>query len=424
MKKLKYYFDKKLFELVFGSALFLGMVSLGIVVLAPYVLRVRSERAHINGNIVFIRSPISGKLTLENYESGQLATAGEKLGNISNSRADAAGSLVLKREELKSQLAVAQKELENLTRQQQHCQQLIEEISTYVDYQTRTARQQQQLGKSKTVFEIERLERKVNQAKAELKRRIEEKKIAEQEARRFEKLANEGIIAANDVDKYRSKVNQSQEDVNEASEQYQETVVAFKTSKAGLSSEQVDYLGKMGDTQGRQQQIVIQRQQLLTEKLNLEDQKTKTQSQIQATKNELRQVEAQLQANTSVDIQSPIDGPIWSVMAQSDENIQAGSSVMAIVDCKKRWIEALFSEVNADYLQPGLPVEVNILGPTKQTFKGRIEASRAGSGRMTPGADIEDLTGEVPKNKIALRIAVDWAKDNKLPGILLRRAEC
>lgn len=412
MKKLKYSFDKKLFELMFGSTLFLGMVSLGIVTLAPNVFSVRSERAHINGKIVFVRSPISGNLTLKNYDSGQFISSQEKLGNVNNLRADSTNSLILKREELKSQISISEKELESLTQQQQYCQRLIEEISIYVDYQSHTAGQQQQLGKRKTVFEIERLERKVNQAKAVLRRKIEEKTIAEKEAQRFKELANEGVIAAHDADKSRSTVNQSQEDINEASEQYQEAILELRTSKSGLSSEQVDYLGKMRETQGRQQQLVIQRQQLLTKKINLADQKTKVQSQIQAAESEIRQIETRLQTNTSADIQSPINGPIWSVLAQPHENVQAHDPIVGIVDCKKRWIEALFSEVNADYLHPGLPVKANILGPIKQTLKGRIEASRAGLGRMSPGEDIVDYTGEVPRNRIALRISVEWPKDN------------
>lgn len=409
MKKVKYFTDKKLFELAFSSVLSLGMVSLGLIVLAPYILNIRSERASINGKIVLIRSPIPGIPILEDYESGQLLNSQEKLGSINNIRED---SLILNREKIKGQLAIFQKELENLIHQKERYQYLIEEISSHIDYHAQKAERQKYLEKRKTMLEIDVLKRQVNQVDADLRKKVEEKKIAEREAQRFENLGNKGGVSLNEVEKQRLQANQAEEEVNKTFEQYQEAIIELKTSQSGLSSEQLDYLENIKDTENRQWQLIVQRQQLLTEKINLQNEITEAQTQIQATQNELKQTELQLEINTSVSIKSPIDGPIWSVMAQTYEDVQAGDPILSILDCQRRWVEALFTEANADYLQPGLPVKVNILGPTKQTLKGRIEDSRAGAGRISPGKDIVKYIGEVPKNQVVLRISVEWPEKN------------
>ncbi len=402
-------FKGNFFENILAIFLFVGLVSLGLAMLAPYVLFIQSTKANINGKLIYIRPPIPGELILNDYQSGQPVTKREKLGSVNNPRTD---SLILKREELESQLSKSQKELESLREQLKNYQNLIEEIDTQAALLKQKRSQQQRLDNKKTDFEIERLKRRVNQADAEFKIKIEEKISAQKEAQRFEKLAKQGAIAFNNYEKLQSIANQSQKEADKAYEAYQQTIVELDASKYRLSSEQINYLARIEDTEGQQQQLIIHKQQVLTQKINLAHQISSIEAQIQSLKNEQIQIKKQMQVSAFASIQSPIDGAIWSVIAQPHEYVEANSPILAIVDCNKRWVEALFSEDNAAQLQPNSLVKIKILDSNKKILQGRIEAIRAGIGRISPGEDVAIDKKELPKRQVALRISVEWPEDS------------
>lgn len=311
---MKFYFGQKLFEVILAVVLLLTLVGLSAVTLVPYVFEIRSTKGNINAKLVYVRASIPGHIILNNYKSGQWISVKEKLGIIKNSREN---SLIIRREELKSQLATSKKQIENFQKVQEEYYYLIKDVSRYIELQNKRITQQYKVGEIKTNFEIKRLKQQVNQANADLDIKVEEKRIAEKEANRFKLLLDKGAVAANYADKLRATANQAQKEVEKAYEQYKQTVVQLDASKFGFSSEQIDYLGKIEDTKAQQQQLIIHKQQLLTEVIKLEHQSVNIQAQIQAIKNELQKIEKQIQVNTLMNIQSPINGPIWSAIVQS-----------------------------------------------------------------------------------------------------------
>lgn len=402
--------SKKIFEHTLASFVLLALIGLGIALLTPYALNIQSAKANINGKLVDVRTPIAGNLILKNYESGQVVTANEELGTIHNPRVD---TLLLKREELEGQLSKARKQLEGLKEKRANYQSLLAEINQYVDQQTGKIDQQQQLKDQRNEFEVGKLERQVNEAKLELEKKVKERKKAEKEAYRFGQLAKAGGISINDAEKFQLIAEQAQKEVSKATEQYQQKVLELQATKSGLSSDQLNYRETIGNTEERRQQLIMHKQQVLTARLNLEQESTGLQGQVEAIETELKQVKDQLQANGIASIKSPITGPIWSVIAQSNEYLGENNPILELVNCDQRWVEALFPETIADKLEPGRPVKVNLLGPNKRTLNGRIEASRAGIGRVSPGEDVIPYIGEkLPNRQVALRISVDWPKEN------------
>ncbi|MEH2222495.1 HlyD family secretion protein [Nostoc sp.] len=402
-------FKVNFFENILAIFLFVGLVGLGLAILAPYVFFIQSTKANINGKLIYIRAPIPGELILDDYQSGQSVSKREKIGSVNNPRTDL---LILKREEIESQLSKYQGELESLKKQLTNYQNLIQEIDYQALILNKKLSQQQRLDNKKTDFEIERLKRIVNQANAEFQRKIEEKISAQKEAQRFENLAQQGAIAFNNYEKLKSIANQSQKEADKAYEEYQQKIVEFDTSKSKLSSEQINYLSRIEDTEGQQQQLMIHKQQILTQKSNLDIQISSIAAQIKSLKHEFIQIKKQIQVSAFASIESPIDGAIWSVIAQPYEYIEANSPILAIVDCKKRWVEALFSEDDAAQLYPNFPVKIKLLNFNKKILQGRIEAIRGGIGRISPGEDVAFDKKELPKRQVSLRISVEWPEDS------------
>ncbi|WP_341530580.1 HlyD family efflux transporter periplasmic adaptor subunit [Nostoc sp. UHCC 0302] len=407
--EIKNKFKVKFFENILAIFLFVALISLGLAMLAPYILFIQSTKANINGKLIYIRAPIPGELILNDYQSGQSVSRKERIGSINNPRTD---SLILKREEVESQLSKSQRELESLREQLKNYQNLIEQIDIQTAILKRKLSQQQRLDNKKTDFEIKRLKRRVNQADAEFKIKLEGKISAQKEAQRFEKLAEQGAIAFNNYEKLQSIANQSKKEADKAYEEYQQTVVELDASKYRLSSEQINYLARIEDTEGQQQQLIIHKQQVLTQKINFEQQISSIEAEIQSLKNELIQIKKQIQVSAFASIQSPIDGAIWSVIAQPHEYMEVNSPILAIVDCKKRWVEALFSEDNVAQIHPKSPVKIKLLDSNKKILQGRIEAIRAGIGRISPGEDVAINKKELPKRQVALQISVEWPQDS------------
>lgn len=407
--KRKNWFKGIFFENILAVFLFVGLVGLGLAMLAPYVLFIESTEANITGKLIYIRAPIPGELNLDDYQSGQSVSKREKIGSVNNPRTDL---LILKREDIKSQISKFKKELESLKGQLKNYLNLIEEINCQAVILNNKLSLQQRLDNKKTEFENERLKRRVNQANAEFQRRIEEKISAQKEVQRFEILAQQGAIAFNNYEKLKSIANQSQKGADKAYEEYQQTIVELETSKSKLSSEQINYLARIEDTEEKQQQLIVHKQQILTQKNNLEYQISSIEAQTQSLKQELIQINKQIQVSAFAIIHSPIDGAIWSVIAQPHEYVEANSPILAIVDCKKRWVEALFSEDNAAQFHPNLPVKIKLLDSNKQILQGRIEAIRGGIGRISPGEDVAVTKKELPKRQVALRISVEWPEDS------------
>lgn len=402
--------SKKVFEHALTSFVLLVLIGLGIALLTPYALNIQSAKANINGKLVDVRSPIAGNLILKNYEAGQLVKANEELGVIHNPRADA---LLLKREELEGQLSKARKQLEGLKEKRANYQDLLAEIDKYVDQQVGKIEQQEQLKDQRDEFEVGQLKRQVNEAKLELEKKVKEEKKAEKEAYRFDQLAKAGGISINDAEKFQLIAEQAQKEVSKATEQYQQKVLELQATKSGLSSEQLNYRETIGNTEERRQQLIVHKQQVLTERLNLEQESIGLQGQAEAIETELKQVKDQLQSRGIASIKSPISGPIWSVIAHSNEYLSENSPILKLIDCDQRWVEALFPETIADRLEPGQTVKVNLLGPNKKTLHGKIEASRAGIGRVVPGEDVVPYIGEkLPNRQVALHISVEWPKEN------------
>ncbi|QLE54408.1 HlyD family efflux transporter periplasmic adaptor subunit [Nostoc sp. TCL26-01] len=385
-----------------------GVLGVGLTFLVQHLLSIRSSRAYINGDIVYIRAPIAGNLQLNNqYVPGEWIESNTVLGQVSNPRAN---TLILRREELKTQLSVAQKSLLSLNNQASTYEKILNKLDGKIHRYDQQLTQQKLLQNQQQKLELAQTQRDINQSYAELSQQKEAAAIAEKEAQRYQKLAQEQVVSASQAEKLKSVAKQLQENVNKATESYQQSVQQLQINEANLSSVQINFMLRVGDTENRQQQLLIHQQDLAKELIGIQQKKISTDGEIQAIKTELNKIEKQLKIDSLAAIKPAFPGPIWSIKSRSHEYLEANEVILAMVNCRNRWVEALVSEQSAAQLSPGMAVQIKLLGETQQRWRGEILAIRAGVGRMSAGEDVVGLLKDLPQRQVALRIGVEWTE--------------
>jgi multidrug resistance efflux pump len=386
----------------------LGVMGVGLTFFVQHLLSIRSSRAYINSDIVYIRTPIEGNLQLNNhYVPGEWVEPNRVLGHVKNPRAN---TLILRREELKTQLSVAQKSLLSLREQASTYERILGQLDHKIKLYEQQILQQKQLQNQQKKLELSQTERYINQSHAELERQKEEAAIAQKEAQRYQQLAQEKVVSVSQAEKLQSLAKQSQENVKKAFESYQQSLSQLQVNEANLSSVQINFMLRIGDTENRQQQLLIHQQDLAKELIAIQQKKLSTNGEIQAINNELSKIEKQLKIDSVTAIKASIAGPIWSIKSRSNEYLEPNEEILTMVNCQNRWVEALVPEQSAAQLSSGMAVQIKLLGETQRRWQGKILAIRAGVGRMNAGEDVVGLLKDLPKRQVALRIGVEWSE--------------
>ncbi|MEA5514415.1 HlyD family secretion protein [Nodularia sp. UHCC 0506] len=385
----------------------LGVMGFSLTFLVQNILSIRSSRAYINSDLTYIRAPIAGNLQLNNYLPGEWVEANTPLGAVTNPRAN---TLILRREELKTQLATAQKSLISFSQQANTYEDILAQINQRIQKYDVQIETQKKLQNKQRNLELAQTKRNINQSYSELKRQKEEAAIAQKEAQRYQQLAEDGVISISQAEKLTSLAKQSQENVNKGSEAYQQTLNQLEINQANLSSVQINFMLRISDTENRQQQLLIHQQDLAKELISTQQKILGLNGEIDAIKNELSKIETQFKIDSFADIKSSIGGTIWSVKSRTGEYLETNEVILSMVNCENRWVEALVPEQNAAKLTPGMSVKIKLLGERQRRWKGEILAIRAGVGRMNAGEDVVGLLQDLPKRQVALRIGVEWSE--------------
>ena len=133
---------------------------------------------------------------------------------------------------------------------------------------------------------------------------------------------------------------------------------------------------------------------------------------LEATNNLLeaavKQKEAQLEfAKINLEytvITAPYSGRLGRKTIQEGQQIQAGQSLVPIINEDKKWVTANFKETQIEDMKVGQDVEIKIDGFENKTYKGKIEAIAGSTGSKFSLLPADNSTGNFVK--ITQRIPV------------------
>jgi multidrug resistance efflux pump len=344
--------------------------------------QVRSRQAFINAEIIKVRNPIAGNLQLQNLQPGQSITVGENIGTVKNLREGA--ELEVTKQNLISQIEQAEQTLIGIESQIADRLQMIAQLEAEADNQNN-------LGVDYEVQQVEIAQNKLNQAQVAVK-------IAQKNYERMDNLVEQGVIAKDKVEQSQLNFNRSQNDLKSARSQVEQAEQKVKAAQAGLQLEGSRTLSYSE----------IRQRELTTEINDLQQEIGEVQVVRQTTEAELAKINRQLELNQQATIPSPTNGIVWSVESKAGEYVDPSTPIVEVLNCQNRWVEAFFSERNAEKIYPGKFVQVRLLGSEQgKVVNGRVESVRAGSGRVETGEDIAVPPPDSIRRQVAVRIKLD-----------------
>jgi membrane fusion protein (multidrug efflux system) len=100
---------------------------------------------------------------------------------------------------------------------------------------------------------------------------------------------------------------------------------------------------------------------------------------------------------------------------QPGQLINAGQTLMSLVDESQLWITANFKETQIEHMKEGQDVEVTVDAYPGHTFKGKIESIQAATGSKFSLLPADNSTGNFVKvvQRIPVRISLQDDKNDK-----------
>lgn len=135
---------------------------------------------------------------------------------------------------------------------------------------------------------------------------------------------------------------------------------------------------------------------------------TNRQAQLQQALTRSRDVERQVALQKEAAVTMPVDGVVWNVPSQNGGHVSSHETVMQIIDPTRIWVDALFAEKHADKLQVGTTVAIRTRDG-KQTWTGRVESIRGGTGRVAQESLATAGFGEFARRRVAVRVKMESA---------------
>lgn len=377
-----------------GFWIILGITGLaiGVTVSRLHTARVQSMQAFVNGQFVHVRAPVSGKLLLKSgLQLGHTLTAKEDVAKLTSEIENPRVSeLTINQQELRTRLQTSSQQLKGIREQLANKNWL---LKLFVNQ----AKRQQAL-------QDDYAQQQVKQHKSDLDKAKASEEIAVADARRYTQLASAGAIDLSTAQRKRAEAKQASAEAKAKQAQLSQALLAFRAAANGL---QLDGPRTLSYPE-------IRMLELRSEVTDLEQQAALTRSLLQGVEAELvkNRQELQTQQITRVQVPEQGQGVIWSIDAQSGDNLAANAPILTLLDCTNVWVEAFVNEHDASALSIGQPAAVKLLG-SNTSWVGRIQTIRAGTGRVEVGSYVAQPPPEIARRQLPVRTAtvrvqVDW----------------
>lgn len=380
-------------KLVVSRQLIFKLLRLGLgiggLVLVVNLLWARSQvlisrQGVVNAPIITVRSPLEGKLTLMAMEPGTVLTANTAIGTVENPRQ---AQLVVDQQRITGQI-------EQILSQRLGLQARLQNRQALLNQFRQEARQQQTLQNN---YQAQR----VNQMRSDLVAAQSAAAVAALEAQRYSTLAERGAVARSIADQKIATAEQTAAGV-----QRQQAVLAQALAEQTAAAQGLQLEGSRVFSYPD-----VRVREINQEMADLRQQQANLDATLQATRQELTYIDQQLALAQIAPIVSPTTGVVWSVPSPTGalgDHIEAGGTVVQLLDCNNLWVDAFVSERQVSTLQVGAQARVRFLSNRSGTWHaGTIASIRAGVGRTATGDDVAVPPPELVRREVAVRVRLE-----------------
>lgn len=359
------------------------VVALASVLLAAsglLVLRAcatRSRDAVIEARRIAVTSPIDGVLTRLDVRSADRVVRGQQLLVVSNPRASRqrlAG--------IRTQLHLTRAELLELQRRQARLQ------ATAADSGLDSSRQ--------VHLQLARQTQELNALIDREKKALQEVAFARRHHERYSALYAQGVVDADLADRSRTSWEQAQAELDAARH-------ALKAQRAVLEAARLR-LTLTATRGGDDPEIKARADQLQVG--NVQDQIRTKEVLIEGLQRQLQEAEKQLGLDATEEIRSPVDGVVWNTQLSEGASVTRTATILTLLDCQDRWINAYVKETNLNRIQVGQKARVSLVG-TREVLNGNVVYIRSGIGRTREGSDQAPLLPINLYREAQVKVALD-----------------
>ena len=203
--------------------------------------------------------------------------------------------------------------------------------------------------------------------------------FAQQQATRFQTLAQDGWGTVQNAQQFTSQLHQQ--------------AAAVQTARANLN--------------------LAQRQVE-----SLKAQRMSAEANVTQAKAQLRQAQVNVERTRIV---SPVDGYVTNLMAQLGDFANAGANIISVVDAKSFWVDGYFEETNLVSIRAGDPTRIKLMGHGK-ILRGHVDsiARAINVANAQPAAQgVANVNPIFTWVRLAQRIPVRIHIDETPPGVVL-----
>ena len=351
------------------------LAAAGLLVLRAFATR--SRDAVIEARQIAVTSPIDGVLSRLDVRSGDRVARGERLLVVSNPRASRqrlAG--------IRSQLHLSNAELEELSRRvaRLRAAAALSGLDSNRQFQLQLARQTQDL----------------NTLLARETTASQELAFAHRHHERYRTLFEQGVVAADVVDRTRTSWKQAQAGLQAARHELRAQRAVLEAARLSLT---------LTATRGGDDPEIKARADRL-QLANVEDQIRTKQVHIAGLRRQQEEADNQWGLDAAEVIRSPLDGVVWNTQLSEGAGVTRTAAILTLLDCQDRWINAYVKENKLNRIRIGQKVSVSLVG-TSQLLLGRVVYVRSGIGRTKEGSDQAPLLPINLYREAQVKVALD-----------------
>jgi multidrug resistance efflux pump len=359
-------------------AITIALAGVSVRLLQMRLTSVVSVDAVINGVLTEIRAPQEGVVEQLHGNTGQVLRGQQPLMQLRNQRV--------------SQLAVreTQSRLTELESDRLEAEALLAQQSQLVQGLTQDSVNQRQLATQEQGRQVEATQASVQAAQSQLE-------LASLALKRAEMLGAEGAVAQSLVDEARVEQRQRQADLKQLQAQSAALRSDLEATRLGLS------LGR--SRSGYDPAIRLQELQL-----QIAQQKKVVQSKkrlANSAKAELVQAQADVQRALGTEVLAPGPGVLWKMAVQPNQFVEKGDALGQLLDCRKRWVDAVVEEKAMRSITPGMAASIELYGREDVVLHGRVSLVRSGIGRLAAGQEVAvPMAPNLPRHS-QVRVEID-----------------
>jgi multidrug resistance efflux pump len=331
----------------------IAIVAVGLYVVIGEQFSGTSADAVINAQVLTLRAPIDGQISLTVHTLGARISANELLATLVDPRPDDARLVDLQR-------ASAQT-MNELKRLKDRSAAL---IAARVDYQRQAD--------SYLSGRVEQIQARLSEANTALEAALARLRESEATYRRSAELGRNGYQSQAELNRSRSSAEVGTQDVQATRDRIRYLTIELESAKRGT------FIGEAYSDAPYSQQRVQEMTFLLGEAMVDSNDRTE---RLDALRKQINEERLRLNRFTDAKIEAPVSGILWELMSGGGEYVRKAQDVLRLVDCTSSVVTASVREAVYNRLKVGDAAQFRLTGEAR-TFQATV-VRLAGSGAST-----------------------------------------